>query len=246
MINAVNTILTDTFEIRKSPIVLGGSVRLSEPAGLRFQSKVSQSLVEEGATFGTLVLPKSVLGEAELTHETASVRNIPQTKWATESVKENNPKEYEEGYEYFNAVLIGIPENRYDEVIVSRSYAYLDGIYYYSEPIERSIAQVAAYALQDGYMEEVLYKYVDTALADEAVGVQGSVTVKEGLSYQIALTGNKGYVAIWNSLNENIVKVDRNGKVTGIRPGTAVVTAKIGNTVVECIVTVKESWSGTY
>ena len=245
-ISAVNTILTNTFEIRKSPIVLGGSVRLSTPAGLRFQSKVEESLVSEGATFGTLVIPKAVLGEAELTYETASVRNIPQTKWATDSVKENNPKDYEEGYAYFNAVLTDIPAEHYDKVIVARSYAYLNGVYYYSEPMERSIAQVAAYAIQDGYTESVLFTYVDTALANETLSLESRVEVKEGLSYQLNLTGNKGYVAIWQSSDARIAEVDKNGKVTALRPGEVTITAKIGNKTVECILVVKQNWSGTY
>lgn len=246
IIGAGNTILTNTFEIRKSPIVLGGSVRLSTPAGVRFQSKVEESLVSEGATFGTLVIPKAVLGEAELTHETASVRNIPQTKWATDSVKENNPQDYEEGYAYFNAVLTDIPAEHYDKVIVARSYAYLNGVYYYSEPMERSIAQVAAYAIQDGYTESVLFTYVDTALANETLSLESRVEVKEGLSYQLTLTGNKGYVAIWQSSDTRIAKVDNTGRVTALRPGQVTITAKIGNKTVECILVVKQNWSGTY
>ncbi len=245
-ISAADTIFTGSFEIRKSPIILGGSVRLSAPAGLRFQSKVSENLVNEGATFGTLVIPKAVLGEAELTCETTSVRNIAQTKWATDSVKENNPQDYQEGYAYFNAVLTDIPAEYYDEVIVARSYACLNGVYYYSEPVERSIAQVAAYAIQDGYTESVLFTYVDTALANETLSLESRVEVKEGLSYQLKLTGNKGYVAIWQSSDERIAKVDKDGKVTALRPGEVTITAKIGNKTVECILVVKQNWSGTY
>ena len=245
-ISAADTIFTGTFEIRKSPIILGGSVRLSAPAGLRFQSKVSENLVNEGATFGTLVIPKAVLGEAELTCETTSVRNIAQTKWATDSVKENNPQDYQDGFVYFNAVLTDIPAEYYDEVIVARSYACLNGVYYYSEPVERSIAQVAAYAIQDGYTESILYTYVDTALNGETVSMESHVEVKEGLTYQLNLTGNKGYVAIWQSSDTYIATVDQNGKVTALRPGTITVTAKIGNQTVECIIVVKQHWSGTY
>lgn len=145
----------------EAPTILGGSVRLSTPAGLRFQSKVSDGMVEMGATFGTLIIPRAVLGEEELTVETAMVENIEQTQWATDIVKENNPAAYEEGYEYFNAVLTDIPAEHYGTEIVARSYVYLDGVYYYSDEVERSIAQVAAYAIQDGYTDSVLYTYVD-------------------------------------------------------------------------------------
>ncbi len=239
-------LLTDSFEIRKAPTVLGGSVRLSVPAGLRFQSKVSQALVEEGATFGTLVIPKAVIGENELTVNTASVRNIPQTKWATESVKEDNPEDYEDGYAYFNGVLTGIPAEHYEKTIVARSYACLNGVYYYSEPVERSIAQVAAYALQDGYTQSVLSTYVDTALNGETIEIECPQTIKEGYTYQCTLTGNKGYVAIWKSLDENIITVGKNGQITAVKAGKATLTAKIGTTIVERIIVVKENWTGTY
>ena len=87
---------------------------------------------------------------------------------------------------------------------------------------------------------------MDTALNGETVSMESQVEVKEGLTYQLNLTGNKGYVAIWQSSDTYIATVDQNGKVTALRPGTITVTAKIGKTVVECIVVVKESWSGTY
>ena len=87
---------------------------------------------------------------------------------------------------------------------------------------------------------------MDTALNGETVSMESQVAVKEGLTYQLNLAGNKGYVAIWQSSDTYIATVDKNGKVKALRPGTITVTAKIGNTVVECIVVVKESWSGTY
>ena len=47
--------------------------------------------------------------------------------------------------------------------------------------------------------------------------------------------------AIWSSSNENIAKVDNNGNITGINVGTAVITAKVGNKVDTCLVTVKKA-----
>ena len=234
------------FFIVEAPTVLGGSVRLSEPAGLRFQSKVSETLIVQGASFGTLVIPKSTLGESVLTVETETVRNIPQTKWATENVKENDPQTYEEGYAYFNAVLTEIPAEHYDKVIVARSYVYFNGVYYYSAPIERSLAQVSAYAIQDGYTEEVLYTYVDTVLRNETLSMESNVTIEEGATYQLSLTGNKGYVAIWKTYEDSIVSVDKNGCITALKEGEATVIAQIGNSFVECQIVVKQAWSEGY
>ena len=139
-----------------------------------------------------------------------------------------------------------IPAEHYDKVIVARSYVYLNGVYYYSAPIERSLAQVSAYAIQDGYTEEVLYTYVDTALRDETISMESSITIEEGAMYQLNLTGNKGYVAIWKTCKESIVSVDKNGCITALKEGTATVIAQIGNSVVECQIVVKQAWTEGY
>jgi len=245
-VTAGQVCVEDSFIIVKTPVVLGGSVRLSAPSGLRFQSKVPSELANSGATFGTLYIPKDVLGANELTVATPTVENVQQTKWATDSVRENNPQQYEEGCEYFNAVLTEIPEEHYDKVIVARSYVYANGQYYYSDTVERSIAQVSACALKDGYTNQILYDYVDKALADSTVSMESKVTVYEGESYQLTLTGNKGYAVIW-STDSDILTVDENGKITvGEDEGNALVMAKIGSQIVKCTVTVKQRWTGYY
>lgn len=233
------------FSIVGAPVILGGSVRLSTPAGLRFQSKVSEKDLSLNATFGTLIIPKEVLEDGELTIDTDKVRNVEQTVWATENVKVSNPQQYEEGYEYFNAVLTEIPEEHYGTVIVARSYVCVDGVYYYSETIERSIAQVAAYALQDGYTEETLRIYVDTALAEETLQISLTYTVNVGKEIALELTGNKGYVAIWAVSNERVASIDKNGKLIGKSVGEVTVTAKIGNKIAKItidILPIEMSW----
>ena len=231
--------IEDTFTIIEAPTILGGSVRLSTPAGLRFQSKVSDGMVEMGATFGTLIIPRAVLGEEELTVETAMVENIEQTQWATDIVKENNPAAYEEGYEYFNAVLTDIPAEHYGTEIVARSYVCLNGVYYYSDEVERSIAQVAAFAIQDGYTNEVLYTYVDTALVDEVKTLERQVILGENSVYQLTLSGVKNYVAVWSVDDDSVLTIDKNGKITARQAGVARVTAQIGTTVLYCEVIVR-------
>ena len=88
--------------------------------------------------------------------------------------------------------------------------------------------------------------YIDTALAEETLALECAAEVKEGRSYSLNLMGNKGYVAIWQSFDERIAKVDKNGRLTAIRPGEVTITAKIGNKTVECIIVVKQNWPGTY
>ncbi len=245
-VTVAGTTVSKQFVIVDAPVLLGASVRIDSPCGLRFQSKVPSDLVGSGATFGTLFIPKDVLGENELTVSTLTVRNVAQTKWVTDNVRDNFPAQYEDGYEYFNAVLTGIPESHYDKVIVARSYVCANGKYYYSDPIERSVAQVAAYVLREGYQYDVLYDYVDKALEGSVVSMETSATVNCEETYQLSLSGNKGLVAIWSS-NSDIISIDNNGLITATRnEGTAVVTARLGNLTVTCTVTVKFRWTGFY
>ena len=120
------------------------------------------------------------------------------------------------------------------------------GVYYYSAPIERSLAQVSACAIEDGYTEDVLYTYVDTALRGETLSMESSVTVEEGATYQLNLTGNKGYVAIWKTCEDSIVSVDKNGCITALKEGETTVIAQIGNSIVECQIVVKQAWTEGY
>ena len=229
------------FVIVAAPTILGGSVRLSAPSGLRFQSEIPTALKDTGVTFGTLMIPQEVLGENELTVNTATVSNVVQTKWATNEVKQNRPEDYREGYEYFNAVLTEIPEEHYGTTIVARSYVCVNGQYYYSETIERSIGWVASYALKDGYTDQILYDYVNNALADATLEMQmQQVTLYENGSVQLTVTGHKGYAIIWESSDKNIATVDENGKVTAVsEDGKVIITARIGNKRVQCEVTVR-------
>lgn len=247
------------FVIVDTPTILGGSVRTATDSGLRFQSTVPSGLKNSGATFGTLIIPRQTLeksGDLNLTHEhpyfaQKLIEDVPQTKWATEEVKNTKPHVYKEGNEYFNAVLTGIPEEHYDKVIVARSYVYANGKYYYAEEKERSIAEVAAKALQAGDTTVetigVLHNYVDKALEDYTLAIEGMAVVYEKESGQLTLTGNNGYVAIWSSDNNNILSVDENGQITaGKTEGKVTVTATIGTKTAKFDVIVKYRWTGYF
>lgn len=238
------------FIIVETPTVLGGSVRLSNPTGLRFQSTVPAGLKDSGATFGTLMIPKAVLGDGELTHETAMVEDVKQTKWATSEVQQFHPNEYREGVEYFNAVLTNIPSDFYGTEIVARSYVYANGQYYYSQAITRSAAQVAAYALEDGYTDAVLYSYVDEAMKGITLTMESEVDLWESgeTEYQLILGGNvNNYAVIWSSSNSDVASVDKNGKITvGTKYGRAIITAKLGSRTLTCTVIVERKWSKYY
>ncbi len=67
---------------------------------------------------------------------------------------------------------------------------------------------------------------------------QTKAEIKAGASITLTATVSDGSDVIWNSSDKNIASVDRNGKVTGIKAGTADITASCGNVKAVCKVTV--------
>lgn len=66
------------------------------------------------------------------------------------------------------------------------------------------------------------------------------LTLDEGSQYQLELTGTTKTIK-WTSSNLKIVKVSTNGKLTAIKVGKAIVTAKVSSRKYKCNVTVKEA-----
>ena len=142
--------------------VQGASVRTAEPAGIRFLTTISNADVAElpvGAEFGTFIIPQVLLGDNELTENTANV--LPAI------AKVNTYSEYvpADSIGYF-ITLAGedlateFPAQLYGTVFAARSfvkYTYIPegeteavtDYAYTSETLYRSIAYVASAELYD-------------------------------------------------------------------------------------------------
>ena len=228
----------------------GASVRTIEPAGLRFISSIPKSIKDNG-TFGTLIIPKEILGEETLNHNADTADSvmldyldIQQTKWSTEAVRGIPNFNFDENREYFNAVMTEIPEAYYGTELVASAYALVDGVYYYSSPVTRSIGWVAAAALADGETGDFLVECVDNALADSTLAMEQSVLMNTNDIFTLGLIGNKGYAIIGNTSAEDVATVDKNGKITAVAEGKTVITAKLGSQTLSCSITVKEMAKG--
>lgn len=179
----------------------GASIRNSNPTGLRFETSVPETLRnQEGYSFGTLIIPASILGDAELVKTTDKVLDVKANKWA-----ENENR--------FFAVLVGngltdFPESKYNEQIVARSYAEnADGeVVYYTDEITRSVAKVASEALAKGGFteddEQFLIGVVDGVIGEELKFDSSLVTVEKNAAYNLydlfkTNNGNKGLTAVW-------------------------------------------------
>lgn len=135
----------------------GAEIRLEEPSGLRFTTKVDQSFIDalkesnpdKEITFGTEIVPEG---------KDVKPLDIPQTVWAEESTEETK---------VYKAVLTGIPETQYLTKITGKAYYAVDGVKTYaSNPQTRSVAYVASAALADGNEDEALVNIVNKAVSE--------------------------------------------------------------------------------
>ena len=219
---------------------LGASIRVAEDKGIRFAFGLPENVTGEGYEIGTLVVPKALLGSAELNHNSDTVdtvevdyQAIPCTKnWVPHDLIEGAT----EGYNYYNVALTNIPTVDYNTVLVARSYYVKDGVYTYSEPVERSIGYVASAALNDGFEDtnDILTGIVTTGFGETAFTAESTGEVVKAKEVMAVTANNElNYLPVWSTSDETIATVDKTGKVTGVKSGEVTVTATIGETKAE-------------
>jgi uncharacterized protein YjdB len=215
---------------------LGASVRVSSDKGIRFAFGLPEEVTGDDYEIGTLIIPKAVLGDGVLNHNDdpadevdVSYAHISCSKNWVPNDKIDNAKE---GYKYYNAALTEIPQLNYDTTLVARSYYVKNGVYTYSDPVERSMGYVAAAALNDGYEDtnNILADIVTTAYGETALNIEATEDII-GLGETTALVAEneKNYLPIWSVANPSVVNIDKTGTVTAVAGGMTTVTAQIGS-----------------
>lgn len=66
-----------------------------------------------------------------------------------------------------------------------------------------------------------------------------TITVKKGKKKQLSISQNYSSEITWSSSNKKIAKVTKKGKITGVKNGTAIISAVVDGVTLECVVTVK-------
>lgn len=90
---------------------------------------------------------------------------------------------------------------------------------------------------------------VTPAFADSGISIsKDSITIKSGETYQLKVTSNGSpATAMWGSSDSNVASVSSTGLVTGKAAGSAVITAMVNGTTIECLVSVlKKTENTTY
>ncbi len=149
-------------------LIEGASVRDKTPTGIRFEAGISDedmALLSKNAQFGALItLDRHLQGEA-LTFQTEKYVDIPTEVWRESS-------SFGEGYQSYYATLVGgtegnftdFVEAHYGEVFVARGYVKSNGVTYYTpNVVQRTIAGVAARAIEEGKGSSYLQTIVSQA-----------------------------------------------------------------------------------
>ena len=264
----------------------GASIWNGDPSGIRFTTYVNpdyyDGLVNSGKTFhfGTIYAPATAYsGTIEAFDHGSTVTGgisdivIGNGNWGTDRVNEVD-------YKVYNTVQLFSENARnngyYGVKMMAKSYVWIDengngvedaGEYTYKDGVVRSIAQVAATAINSGISED----YID-AIPPYALG-SGSVTLNDidyhksgnnahetgranqdyiylpsggtaDFSYTPALlhtgaymTAASDYAVTYGSGNDSVFTVD-GGTITAVGAGTASLTAGVGTRVVAPVTTV--------
>ena len=227
--DVVGEVELESFAMRQ-----GGSVRIVEPAGLRFMTYINRVDLEklpDNAKFGTLVLPTSMLN-GELTLETSGAAKGEITKWSAYST---------EFIYKFNSVLKFDSEKAqkfYGRAMTARSYVTYtdkDGNTYtiYADYAQsRSMAYLASCDIADGYEEQLLFDICNSVVNGELKWEQQCTALKVGQSVQLlhnAKDSDGVYLAAKYQVEGDCVSVDKNGVITALSAGEATVTATVGS-----------------
>ncbi len=163
---SVNAITTASADGETAPTdfrMVGASIRLDSPTGIRFETNIADADKVEGATYGTIITRATLLGATELTKAACDEAkmayvDIPTVNWMANPTLSTE----ETPYSGYYGTLVGganddyedFEEKYYTEIFVARGYVtYANGATYYtSNTLERTIAGVAySYENDDNY-----------------------------------------------------------------------------------------------
>ncbi|MBQ9117936.1 MAG: MBL fold metallo-hydrolase [Clostridia bacterium] len=214
--------------------VLGASVRMMNPDGLRFVAQVEADALTDGAEYGMVLIPQDMDTGADLTKDTANALVIPATGvWSDELCTIYG---IADGYKAFSCALIAeqaegeevarFPQEFYNRPITAVAYVTAGGETIYTEKVTRSIGYVATVeSMKPTYEQSDLIDEISAATTvDFSVNGGATLTTTEACA-PVFTVGNiaTDYVT-YTSDNEAAIKVV-DGKVVAVADGIANITA---------------------
>lgn len=229
----------------------GASIRTFAPTGIRFVSEISKAdydnLTAKDAKFYTLIMPEKLVPAGGITAENYMTVNA-------ERVQAKNSIVVGTDTVTFSGTLVGkangdgtyedyFPDAAYNMALTAVSYyTYTENkvetVVFANNPQTYSIAYIASALLASGKTDPYYAKITDSVLSG---GISfGSESYKLCVGKPLNTTLNaEGLKAVYTSDNEEVVTIDKEGKLTGVGVGTAKITATIGSKTATANVTVE-------
>lgn len=134
------------------------SIRVSTPSGVRFMASMTTEEQAKATSYGWIVTRKTLIDAASLTNDTFTIENadaksLNYRKGYAYGNGVTTPIIYNEDDTsvYFTAVLYGIPENMYNDVLVARPFTVVDGTTYYGDAVSATVNEIATKIAEGGY-----------------------------------------------------------------------------------------------
>lgn len=205
-------------------VISAPSVRLDDPIGLRFKVDCPTTQVTEAYTKLTFI-SRVVTSENPEGQSKTYVVDVSADVWRTEG-------------DGWNTVLLGIPSSDYATEIMAQAFVTLDGVQYQTSAVTTSIAQTASEVLNLGETSSVLDAYVDNQVSNISLNKTSVTLEKDETATLVATTNPDGFAVVWKSSDTTVATVDKDGKVTAVGAGDAVISASMGGALANCNVTV--------
>ncbi|MBQ7912225.1 MAG: DUF4838 domain-containing protein [Clostridia bacterium] len=249
----INDADLDTFQ------VYGASTGKKELLGFRFLATIEQSdlaLIPNTAEFGTVIIPNRLLGEGELTVDTANALVAPAL---IDTAAAEVPAD---GLGYYITLMgetlqAAFPEGLYDTALTARAYVKytytangeeITDYVYSADAMTRSIAYVASRELTDAENagEDVSgmthLNNVISQTTTEATLTLGATEIEVGDTTTATLNGAtdgvNDYAYNLKSSKETVATINENGEIVAVGGGTTTITANIGTKTVSTPLTV--------
>ena len=100
--------------------------------------------------------------------------------------------------------------------------------------------QLCCYCIMAVFLISVLYPFAVKADESKSISNKTTITIEVNHTVQLRVNHNGKESVKWKSSNTGVAKVSKKGRVKGVAPGTAVISAKVGTDVLRCHVTVIE------
>ena len=212
------TVTADAAETKSGFAITATAVRTVDPAGLRF--KVDCPEAKANVTNAYTVITLTPVGGEQVT------ATVEATVWRTDGSG-------------WNTVLLDIPASDYATEVTAQAFMTVDGVEYETAAQTSTIAKTASLVMaENNEIDATLNAYVTNV---ESITLDAATaTVQDGQSLQLTATiAPADYGVVWASDDETVATVDNTGKVTGVKAGTANITATMGNKTATCTVNVK-------